>query len=287
MEVWMWLVLLYAILKGVREIVKKKALTRSSVIEVLFFYTAIGFLFVLPEIPNALNMDLTLLPWVFAKSFIIFVSWLCGYAAISKMPISLYCVTDLARVLFATLLGIAVLGESFTFYQGVGLSLVMVGLVLVNLQKKGAKGRVEFKYVLMTLVSCLGNAVSGLMDKLIMRREISDGQLQFWYMLFLLVLYFGYLLWHTAKVEPVNLAALKKNYWIPILSVLFMIGDRALFIANGMADSRVTVMTLLKQSCVVVSIIGGFIVFKEKKIGYRLACAGIVVAGIAIATLGA
>jgi drug/metabolite transporter (DMT)-like permease len=283
----MWLVLLYGVLKGAREIVKKKALERSSVLEVLFFYTAIGFLFVLPEIPKAFDMDMSLLPMVFVKSFIIFISWLCGYAAISKMPISMYCVTDLARVLFATLLGIIVLGESFTFYQGIGLSLVMAGLVLVNLQKKGAKGRVEFKYVLLALVSCLGNAVSGVMDKIIMKREITSGQLQFWYMLFLLLLYLGFMIFHTVRVEKIDWKSLKTNYWIPVLSIMFMIGDRALFIANGMADSRVTVMTLLKQSCVLVSILGGFIFFKEKKIGYRLLCAGVVVAGIAIATIGA
>ena len=45
---WMLLVLLYGVLKGAREIVKKKALTKSSVIEVLFFYTLLGFLFVTP-----------------------------------------------------------------------------------------------------------------------------------------------------------------------------------------------------------------------------------------------
>ena len=33
---WMLLVLLYGVLKGVREIVKKKALERNSTLEVLF-----------------------------------------------------------------------------------------------------------------------------------------------------------------------------------------------------------------------------------------------------------
>ena len=36
---WMLLVLLYGVLKGVREVVKKKALTKNTVMEVLFFYT--------------------------------------------------------------------------------------------------------------------------------------------------------------------------------------------------------------------------------------------------------
>ena len=46
---WMLFVLNYGVLKGTREIVKKKSLQRRSVMEVLFFYTLFAFLFVCPE----------------------------------------------------------------------------------------------------------------------------------------------------------------------------------------------------------------------------------------------
>lgn len=36
---WMLLVLFYGVLKGIREIVKKMALKKNGVIEILFFYT--------------------------------------------------------------------------------------------------------------------------------------------------------------------------------------------------------------------------------------------------------
>lgn len=287
MTKWMWLVLLYGVLKGVRDVVKKKALEKSTVIEVLFFYTLIGFLFVIPETGEAMQIDMSLLPFIFGKSFIIFIAWLCGYAAISKMPISLYGVMDLARVLFATILGLIVLNESFSLWQGVGLFLVMLGLILVNLGKDEKEGkRVPTKYLFFALVSCLFNAMSGVADKLLMN-HMTDGQLQFWYMLFLLLMYLGYLVRDTVKGKKIAWKKLVKNYWIPVLSVIFMIGDRALFVANGIADSKVTVMTLLKQSCVLITILGGWIVFREKRIVYRLICAGIVVSGIVIATIGA
>jgi len=100
------------------------------------------------------------------------------------------------------------------------------------------------------------------------------------------LLYLGYLIYSSVRKQGINWNALKKNYWIPILSVLFMVGDRALFLANGMAESRVTVMTLIKQSCVLVTILCGWLVFREKGIGYRLLCAAIIVTGIMIATMG-
>lgn len=76
-----------------------------------------------------------------------------------------------------------------------------------------------------------------------------------------------------------------KNGWIWLMAVLFVIGDRALFMANGMPDSRVTVMTLIKQSSCVMAIIGGRLIFREKNIGYKLICAGVVIAGILLAVL--
>ena len=50
---WVFLVLLYGLLKGGRELVKKKALTVSTVMEVLVVYTALSFVMVVPDIPQA------------------------------------------------------------------------------------------------------------------------------------------------------------------------------------------------------------------------------------------
>ena len=66
---------------------------------------------------------------------------------------------------------------------------------------------------------------------------------------------------------------------------MFVIGDAALFAANGIPGSRVTVMTLIKQSGCFVTIAGGKLFFKEKDIAYRLFCAAIVFAGIILSVL--
>ncbi|MBQ1183487.1 MAG: hypothetical protein IIX60_03485, partial [Clostridia bacterium] len=78
---------------------------------------------------------------------------------------------------------------------------------------------------------------------------------------------------------------LKTNYWIVVLSILFVAADRALFIANADPESEVTVMTLIKQSSVVITVLSGKLFFKEKHILKRAICAGIVIAGIVVATL--
>ncbi|MCM1308361.1 MAG: EamA family transporter, partial [Butyrivibrio sp.] len=257
--VWMLLVLFYGLAKGGREICKKKALTQNSVTEVLFFYTLISFALVLPQAPRAGGVELKQYLLIALKSFMIFAAWLCSFNAIKKLPISLMGVLDLSRVLFATLMGVFFLGESMRLPQLWGLALVSLGLLLLPLReillaRRGAKSEappvnaarqcepVRAVYVALALISCVLNAVSGTMDKYLMSESLTSGQLQFWYMLFLTAYYGIYIL---VKRIRLDWRKMLRNHWIWILAVLFVLADRALFIANGYADSRVTVMTLI------------------------------------------
>lgn len=283
---WMLLVLFYGLMKGAREIVKKMALKKSSVMEVLFVYTFLSFLMVLPQYKNAMGLPKDAYFYIALKSFFIFLAWICSFKAIRKMPISLYGILDLSRVLFATLLGVFVLNESLYPLQVIGLIFVSAGLLLLKYRSPFLKNKnslpdaskedsVKWKYVVFAFASCMLNALSGLMDKILMG-QMNSSQLQFWYMLFLVSYYFIYLLVTRTKI---HLSAWK-NGWIWLLSVMFVAADKALFVANGMPDSRVTVMTLIKQSGCLVTILAGKYIFKEKEIRYKLFCAAVIVVGI-------
>lgn len=302
---WMLLTLLYGVVKGFREIVKKKSLEKSTVVEVLFFYSLFGFLILIPDIPNVGGVDAIRMIYIIIKAFIIFVAWLASFHAIKKIPISLYGILDLSRVLFATLLGVVVAGEVLKLTQIAGLVLVAFGLLMLKFKKGNQEQEdVRMVYVIFAFLSCLLNAVSGLMDKLLTRDGyITPGQLQFWYMLYLVIFYFIYMIgeafikgYRTAKSDNTkmglkwitHIADFKgavTNYWIWILSILFIIADRALFIANANPDSRITVMTLIKQAGCIVTIVAGKVLFKEKNIRYKFLCAFIIILGIFIGVL--
>ena len=288
---WIFLVLFYGVLKGVREVVKKKAMAKSSVMEVLFFYTFLAFVFVIPQAKDAGGMEPEFYFYIALKSFVIFLAWIFGFKALKKMPISLYGVLDLSRVLFATCLGVFALGEVLGVTQVLGLLLVSAGLLLLKykpgfLRKKKEAGEVQKEekvqviYVVAAFASCMLNAFSGFMDKVLMK-DVTSSQLQFWYMLFLVSYYGIYMLVTRTRVSK----SVWKNGWIWLLAILFVMADKALFIANGMEASKVTVMTLLKQSGCVVTILAGKFIFKEKNVGYKLFCAAVIVLGIVIGVL--
>lgn len=312
--IWMLLVLLYGLLKGAREIAKKKAMQKNSVMEVLVVYTILSFVMVIPQAPKAGGLEPPFYFYIAIKSFCIFLAWICSFRSLKKLPVSLYGVLDLSRILFATLFGLTILGETLGIFQIFGLVFVCLGLLLLKFKPRFLKklfkleetqpsapvitnasveGQIQtekkrlfiFKdqttfYVFIAFISCFLNAISGLLDKILMK-DITSSQLQFWYMVFLVAYYVIYIL---LKKEKIGISVLK-NPWVWLLAIMFVIGDKALFIANGMADSRVTIMTLIKQSGCLVTILGGRFVFKEKNTGYKLFCASIIILGIVLGVL--
>lgn len=281
---WIIFVLFYGLMKGGRDIIKKIALKQNTIIEILIVHTGLSLLMVVPTATDALAIDTSFLGYIALKSLFVFSAWICSFHALTKLPVSIVGILDLSRVIFATLLGVTVLGEVMGIGQYVGLILVCFGLLALKLINSGKNATnhedIHTLFVLLALASSILNALSGLMDKILMK-DLSSSQLQFWYMLFMFIYYIIFALVTKAKVSW----SVLKNRWIWILSIMFVLSDRALFIANGSPNSKVTVMTLIKQSCCIVTIVGGKLVFKEKNILKKLACAIVIIVGIMISIM--
>lgn len=285
---WVLLVAVYGICKGSREIFKKIALRKNTVMEVLFMYVCLSFVMVIPYIGEAFNVEnLNYMYLILIKSFVIFVAWICSFKALSKMPVSLYGVLDLSRIIFSTIYGILLLSERIGLFHIIGLLLVSAGLLLLKFRpfsKAGkASEKVDFKVILTAFTGCALTALSGALDKILMRKgDLTSGQLQFWYMLFLVVFYALYIIFTRTKID---VKSTLRNKWVYLMSLTLVIGDKALFVANNDPECTVTLMTLIKQISCIVVILGGKFVFKEKRILYKLFCAAVIITGIIIAVI--
>lgn len=280
---WVLLVILYSVIKGIREVLKKKSLNINTLGEVLFFYTLLGFVLILPTCTkDVFNITTTQFFMMLAKSSVVFLAWICSFTSVKHMPISYTGVVDMSSVGFSTLFALIFLNEKMTFLGLVGFLLVVTGVFLVNFEKGNKAEGVKPVYVILMLLSCLFNSTSSLIDKISMK-QMTSAQVQFWFMLFLTIFYFIFLI--ASQGRNINIKTVVKNKYLWILSIIFVIGDRALFIANAHPESQVTIMTLIKQSTVFVTVLLGRLVFKEKNIKYKLLCAFIVISGILISLL--
>ena len=280
-HLWVIFVVIYAILKSSRDCMKKASLKISSLYEVLFFYTLIGLIMALPSLSEALTLSPKLIFYVLLKSLVVCTAWFFSCLALGKMSVSLYGIMDLARVVFSMFLGVFALGETLTFAKVLGAVLVILGLLLVNLKKKSAVEKTSLSVIIYSLLCCLFNSISGTMDKALMG-HMTSGQLQFWFMFFMTLVYAITL---VARHEKVELKKVCKNFWIPLMSLSLVFGDRLLFEANASPLSEVTVMTVIKQSSVIVTVLLGWWIYKEKDIPYKLFCCMIVLSGIFVSVI--
>jgi len=278
-NLWILFIVIYALLKGSREGMKKAALKKSSKNEILFFYTLIAWVLCLPFSQNAFDLPAKYIFYSFIKAAVCCAAWMCSLVALKKMSVSLYGIIDLSRMIFSTLLGVYVLEETFTVPKLIGIAFVVTGLFLVNIKKEQNSKKLSVGILIAAFMNCFLNAVSGTMDKVLMK-DMETGQLQFWFTLFMTIIYGAVLI---VKKEKISVKSVKTNYWVPLMSLSLMIGDRLLFEANANPESQVTLMTLIKQSSVIVTVLTGWLVFKEKHILYKLMCTLIVLTGIFIA----
>lgn len=282
---WILLVFIYSLLKGSRDLIKKKALQKSTAAEVLLLYSAAGFLLLLPDLPEALQTPPAYIPLVALKALVLFAAYLCAFHAIQNLAISLYGVVDLSRMVFSLLLGVVLLHEPMGLWQILGAALVAAGMLLLRspgqkhlAPEKNSRGKF---FLLLAFVQSFLNACSSILDKISVR-YLTSAQLQFWFMLFLLLFYVIYALVTRVRIQW---RTALKNYWILLIAVLFVFADRLLFLANAAEGSSVIIMTLLKRSGCIVTILGGRLFFGEKHICRKLLCAAVMLAGILLAVL--
>lgn len=280
-NLWILYIVIYALLKGSREGMKKAALKKSSSCEILFYYTLIGWIFTLPSALSGLTLAPIYIAYIFVKALVVCVAWLCAFYALNNISVSLYGIMDLSRMLFSTLLAIVVMNESLTVNKAIGMCLVITGLLLANLKKNTDAKGMTFPVLIAALLNCFLNALSGTMDKVLMQ-DMESSQLQFWFMLFMTLIYGAVII---IRKEKISIKSIKTNYWIPLLSISLVVGDKFLFEANANPASQITLITVIKQSSVIVTTFTGWLIFKEKHILYKMMCTAIVLLGIYVALL--
>ena len=279
MENWVAFTFLDSIYKGFFECAKKKASEKNSIYDVLAWFSLIGFLLVAVTSKNVFAVDMSNLFIIFVKTLIVMMAWLLGIYALSKMPISLYSVINLSRIVFSVILSLIFLGEKITITAIAGITIVLIGLVLVNRSSNKQQNReTSLKVIIILLISCLLNSISSILDKKILE-NVTSGQLQFWFLLFLTISYWLILL---IKKRRVSFRTIKKNFWIPIIAICLIVGDRFLFMANEIPESKVSIMIIIKQFTAIESIILGKLVFKEKNIIKKLLYSIVIIFGIVL-----
>lgn len=281
---WLWMTLISGILLGFYDICTKKALREIPLLNVLAFYSITNLVLVAFEFNNAINVDLSSIILIFAKSVIIFFAWLLSFIAIRGLPISIISPFGTLTPVFTILFGVLILNERIIFLQALGIIIMLIVYYFIG--KIGAveiKGLFKNKYLYLMIASTFLSSISAIIDKFALR-TIDAGQMQFWFSLFVSLLYTLAFIFNRTRNgdrQPV-----KFNLFIILMSIFLVLSDRIYFSAVKIPSSEISVIMPVRRISIFVSAIIGGLIFKEKSLKKKFVCACLLILGIALVFAG-
>ncbi len=265
---WLMITIISGVFMGIWDVFKKVATAKASVLNVLALYSLFSFGMLLYDYKNALAIELTLLPLIALKTAIIFVTWTLSFTAIKHLPISLASPLRSLTPMFTIVLGIVFLHERLDLLQSLGIGIILVAYYVIGKVSGGeVTGIFRNKFLYLLVISTFLSALSGLMDKVILR-SANSGQLQFWFMFMLAV---SYGVAHTiSSLKHHKKVVVQFNWSIVWMSLFIVVADRLYFMAMSMPGSQLSIIMPIRYISVIVSVIVGGIIFKEDNLKTKL-----------------
>lgn len=266
---WIAFALLSAILLGFYDVSKKHALADNAVVPVLLANTLLCSAFFLPFILSGAigHGNLHAHALVFLKSLLVLGSWVCGYFAIARLPLSLVGPVNATRPVLTLLGAMLVYGERLNLWQWAGVVSAMTGLILLGRgsRREGIHFTRDRNILLLAAAALLGTA-SGLFDKYLMAQDGAG--------LDRLFVQGHYNLYQAAMMLCVFITMRRRGAerstpfrwrWSIVLVSLFLtLADLAYFYALGLEGAMIGIVSMTRRSSVVVSFTCAALIFKEK-----------------------
>lgn len=292
----MWVVyaLVSASLLGLYDVFKKKSLQGNAVIPVLLINTVICTLFFLPSIVGSLtgmiSPDSSLyIPdggWyehklVIIKAFVVLSSWICGYFAIKKLPLTIVGPVNATRPVMTLVGAMLIFGERLNLLQWAGVCMAIFSFWMLS--RSGRKEGIDFKsnvWVLLLVAAAILGACSGLYDKYLMASSgagLDRLFVQGWYNLYQAVIMgiIMLLVWLPERKRALDRAVpgtgpdyvpFVWKWTIPFISLALTAADLAYLYALTMPGAMISVVSMIRRSSVLVSFVFGAVVFHEKNL---------------------
>ncbi len=256
---WIWLTLGSAILLGSYDIVKKQAVKRNSVLWVLLVATAFSALFLVPFLKSgSLNDHLCLV----VKAMLVSLSWVSGLIAIKRLPLTTVSTIKASRPMFVVIFSMIIFAERLNLTQWAGVLLVLAALFLLGRTSK--KEGISFtgnKGIAWMVLSVVTGVASALYDKHILG-FLEPMFVQSWTNLYITMI-LALTLMGQKLLEKDAFRGFRWDWSLLLIAVLITGADALYFFAVKQEDALLSVISLTRRCSVLITFIGGALLFKE------------------------
>ena len=277
---WLWLSVASAVLLGLYDVAKKKALQKNGALPVLLAATAISALLMLPFIsagPISDHLKLML------KAVFVTTSWVSGMYALKLLPLTTVSTIKGSRPIFVVIFSIILFGERLNPWQWAGIAMAIIALYLITLtSRKEVSAEVNGKGLLWMALSVVSGVASALYDKHIMG-GMQPLFVQCWSNIYITLLLGALML--AKRLLGGQREPLKWDWSILVIAVLITVSDCCYFFALKDTGAMLSVISVLRRASILISFILGAVFFKEKKIKEKSAAMLLMLAGVLLLLL--
>ena len=279
---WLWLSVFSALLLGVYDIAKKRALKRNGVYWILVGTTALTSLFLSPFLsagPFSDHLSLML------KAVLVSVSWVSGLKAMERLPLTTVSTIKASRPMFVVIFSIILFGEQLNLLQWLGVAVVMAALFLSTRSRRHETDKENStKGVMYMVVSVLSGAASALYDKYILQ-HMEPLFVQSWTNVYITVLLAAVMLVRYLT-DKEHFQPLAWDWRIPVIAVLITVSDSLYFYAVKDTDALLSVISMIRRCAVVITFLGGALILKEGHVKDKALDLALMMAGVALLVYG-
>lgn len=276
---WIYYGLTAAFFLSINAICRKRSMKGNAVFPVLFASNAISALMIAPLFvgsffyPEYLKGIELYIPsiniedhfYIGIKSMIMTSSWVLAFYALKYLPITIVTPIRSAGPFFTFLGAIVLYRENPTSLQWVGFVLIIASMLAYS--KIGKKEGIVFKNnkaILAIVAATFLGACSGLYDKFLFQFQDYGVVTVQWWFFFYVTVFMGILVLFVHKPNKEKLGKFTRHWSIPVIGIFIVLADYFYF--RGLQDPEVLIMLMsaIKRSQILFTVLIGGIIFKEK-----------------------
>jgi len=271
---WLGWILASCVILSLYDLCKKASVRDNAVFPALLgstlsgFVTVTLFLIVRGEFAAAISVSGTTLCLLLLKSCIVGASWTATYMALRTLPITCAAPIRATGPLWTLVGAVLLFGERPTLPQAVGMAFALIGCWLFSLSAKGESGGFwRNRAVALAFLGTLLGSCSAMYDKcLLQQKGLATGTVLFWFMGGMCVIY-GLAVVVSRVWKPtankMRVHDFQFRWTIPLVGVLLAASDACYFNAISTPDAKISVLSLIRRSSVVLTFVLGGAMFHE------------------------
>lgn len=291
---WVFLSVCSALFLGLYDLAKKDAVRDNAVLPVLFFGVLTSAVIWAPFIvwslvhpesyPSPQFLVVPIQPHehllLLAKSALVGASWIFGYFALKHLPLTIAAPIRATSPIWTILLAVLLLHERPGGWQWLGIAIVLAAFYAFSFLGKleGIRFHRD-KWVGYMLIATLLGACSALYDKYLLQHVgLRPANVQAWFSVYLVVVMLPFYLGWQKGLWPRG--QFEWRWTIPLIGILLLIADFFYFTAISDEEALISVISPIRRASVIVSFLGGAILYKEKNFRPKAICLLALLGGI-------